>query len=121
VTGLDLEAAVVRPQIYRVWYAGDTTFVDSLCCFGACYDELFVCVALPIHEEQRELGEEAIVDVAKGGDGLRTGVAIKAAFERFYSPDEDVPRLVVVGCCDLWGGLVRIPNLRMRMHSPPCR
>ena len=98
---LDLEAAIVRPQVHRVGNAGDTPFVHGLCSLGAGYDELLVRISLPVHEEEREFGKKAVVDISERGDGLRAGIAIEATFKSLNCSDEGVPWLVVVGRCDL--------------------
>jgi len=36
---------------------------------GAANSELEICVLLPVSEEERELGQEAVVDVAHKLDG----------------------------------------------------
>ena len=54
-----------------------------LCSFCARDRELHVGIFLPISEEEREFGEEAIVGMACGGDGLGVRVTIDATFERF--------------------------------------
>jgi hypothetical protein len=98
---LDLEVAVIGPEIYRVWNTGDTSLVNRLGCFCASNDELLVGVPFPVYEEEREFGEESIVDLSKRGDGLWAGVAIQAALESFDSSNKHVPRLVVIWCSNL--------------------
>lgn len=39
---------------------------DRLCSFCASNEEFLVCITLPIYEEKREFGEEAIVDFTEG-------------------------------------------------------
>lgn len=70
VAGLSLEGAVVGPQIHGICDAGHASLVDQFSSLSARYGKLEVCIFLPITEEQRELGEEAIVDIAHRSDGL---------------------------------------------------
>lgn len=48
---------------------------------GSCYRELEVGVLFPITKEEGKFREEAIVDIAHGGNGLGAGVAIDPSFE----------------------------------------
>jgi len=70
VAGLRLERAVVGPQIDRVRDAGHASLVDQFRSLCAGYGEFEVCIFLPVPEEQRKLGKEAIVDIAHRSDGL---------------------------------------------------
>ena len=53
--------------------------------------ELEISIFLPVAEEERELGKEAIVGFSGGGDGLWAGVATQFAFLLFGSADELLP------------------------------
>lgn len=96
VTGFGLERAVVRPEVDRVCDAGHAALVDEFGSLSACYREFEVGVLLPITEEQREFGEESIVDIAHRGDGLRTRVSVDATFEALTSLDQFLPYFVIV-------------------------
>ena len=96
MTGLDLEIAVVRPQVYRVGDAGNTPLIHRLCRFSTGDDEFLVRIALPVYEEQRKLCEEAVVDVAEGSDGLRARVAVQTSLQSLNSSHKGVPWLIVV-------------------------
>ena len=81
VACFDFEGAVASPEIDRVCDASNTTLVDlsrisacayvvapsshyHFCRFGSCYGELKFCIFLPIPEKQRELGQEAVIDIS---------------------------------------------------------
>lgn len=94
---LHLEGAVLSPQVDRMADARDTSLVDHLCSFRACDVEFEVGVLLPVSEEERELGKEAIVGVSEGREGLRARAAVQAAFKRLSSVDELLPVLETIG------------------------
>jgi hypothetical protein len=96
-----LECAVVGPQVYRRCDARDTALVDHLSSLGTANGELQVGILLPVAEEQRELGEEAVVDVANQFDGGWVRIAGDAAFELRGTSDERFPLLEVVFILDL--------------------
>lgn len=54
---------------------------------SAANGELDIGIFLPVSEEERELCEEAVVDVANQLDGRRAGVARDAAFEVLRASD----------------------------------
>lgn len=58
--------------------------------------ELQVGILLPVPEQQRVLGQKAVVDAPHGRNGLRVGVAVDAALEVLRGADELLPRIEVV-------------------------
>lgn len=64
-----------------------------LCGLGAGYLKLEVGVFLPVSEEERELGEKAVVGVAGGCNSLGTGVAVQATLLRLEGCDQLLPVL----------------------------
>jgi hypothetical protein len=53
-------------------------------------------ILLPVPKHKRESMQEPVVGVAKGGKGLRIGVAIQTAIERAASFDKSLPGIEVV-------------------------
>lgn len=100
-----LEGAVVGPQVDRGCDARDTALVDHLGRLGAANGELEVGILLPVSEEERELGQEAVVHVAHQFDGGWAGVAGDAALEVRGASDERFPSLKVVFVLYLQHGL----------------
>lgn len=94
MTGLDLEAAVVGPEVDRVGYTCNASFIylcssadapqfnwvmrDHFSSLGPSNRELQIRIFLPVSKEKRKLGEETIVDLARSCDGLRARVAIES-------------------------------------------
>jgi hypothetical protein len=85
---------------------------------SAANGELQVGVFLPVAEEERELGEEAVVDVADELDGRRAGVARDAAFEVLRAGDQRLPLVefilvldlkLVSNCAPCFGKLENLP------------
>jgi len=123
VVRLGLEVAVAGPQVDRYADAGDAALVHlfltstlrrlALLCHHSTYhvrrlctrdSELEVGIFLPIPVEQREAGEEAIVDFAGGCDGLWTRVAVDATFLLLSGEDELVPVLELLRVGELHRG-----------------
>lgn len=97
MTSFDLEGTIICPKVDRVHDACNTSLVDlgivsrtsikgvgsetnhfsSLCSGDGKFK---IRIFLPVSKEQRELGKEAIIYFTGGGDGLRAGVSIEAAF-----------------------------------------
>lgn len=71
-----------------------THHLSSLC---AGDGELQVRISLPESIKQGIAGEELVVHLANGSDGLRTRVAIEAALLRLGGADELLPFLEVLG------------------------
>lgn len=69
---------------------------------GAGDGKLQVGIFLPITEQQRELGQEAVVNIAHGGDGLGVGVAVDSALERFASANQFLPGFEVIRVIELY-------------------
>jgi hypothetical protein len=63
---------------------------------GAADGKFEVGVLLPVPEEERELGEEAVVGIADQLDGRGTRVARNAALELGRAGDEGLPALELV-------------------------
>lgn len=72
-----------------------------LCRFSASYREFQISILLPVAEEQRKLGEEAIIGVTRSGDGLRVGVAVDATFKGLCSANQFLPSFEIVGIVKL--------------------
>lgn len=74
------------------------TKIDThhFCSLGAGNGEFQVGILLPVAEEEREFGKEAVVGLAEGSDGMRTGIPVDTTLERLNRPNEFLPRLVVV-------------------------
>lgn len=96
MTGLHLEGAVVSPQIDRGRYGAHTALIDEFGGLWASDPELEIGVLLPEAEEERELGEEAVVHVAYELDGGRARIARNASLEVRSAMDERLPQVVVV-------------------------
>jgi hypothetical protein len=96
-----LECTVVGPQVYRWCDARDTALVDHLSSLGTTNGELQVGILLPVSEEQREFGEEAVVDVANQFDGGWIRIAGDTALELRGTSNERFPFLEVVFILDL--------------------
>lgn len=96
VARLDLEAAVVRPQVHAAGYARHAPLVHHLRGLRTSDGELDVRILLPVSEEQWELGQEAVVHGARGLDGGWGGVAVQTSFLRLGRADELLPRLELV-------------------------
>jgi len=69
--------------------------------FSTSDGKIEVGILLPVSKQQRKLGEEAVVDVADGADGLGAGVAVDTAFESMRSRHQGFPRLKVIDVVDL--------------------
>jgi hypothetical protein len=91
-----LEGAVVGPEVYRWCDAGDAALVDHLSSLGAADGELQIGILLPVSEEERELGKEAVVDIANQFDSGWARVAGDAALELRGARDKRFPLLEVV-------------------------
>lgn len=114
---LDLEGAVVGPQVDRVSdarnsalkdlrtlacaYAKKLYATDHLCSFGSSDGELQIRILLPVTEKKRELQKEAIIGVANSCDSLWTRVAVQPTLKGLCSTDELLPVLKVVGILHL--------------------
>lgn len=72
-----------------------------LCSFCAGDRELHVGIFLPVSEEERKLGEEAIVGMACGSDGLGVRVTVDATLKRLCAAHEFLPSFEVIGIIGL--------------------
>ena len=70
-------------------------------CLGPRDGEFHVGIFFPVSEQQGELGEETIVDIASGRDGLGVGVAVNSTFQALAGADQFLPCLEVVGVVSL--------------------
>lgn len=61
-------------------FSNKRTYRHHLGRLGAADGELEIGIFLPVSEEEREFGEEAVVDVADELNGRRAGVAGDTAF-----------------------------------------
>ena len=123
-----LERAVVGPEVYGRGDARDAALVDHLRSLGTANRELQVGILLPVSEEERDLGEEAVVDVANQLDGGWARVARNAAFEVRGASNERFPPLEVVFILNLdagkqdsalrWGGVLLTTALSSLLISP---
>lgn len=73
-----------------------TRLAYHLCSFSASDREFKIGIFLPVSEKKREFGEEAIVRVANGGNGLGIGIAIDATLQSLCAAHEFLPGLKVV-------------------------
>ena len=113
VRRVHLEGAVVRPKVDGGCDARYATFVHlaavsfeamqefrsgayHLGCLGTAYGKFEVGILLPVAEEERELCEETVVDVAHQLDGRGTRVPVDAALKIRGASDERFPFLEVV-------------------------
>ena len=101
VTRLNLEGAVVRPQIDGVGDAGHSPLVNHFGRLRPRDGELQVCILLPVSEQEWELGEEAIVELPGCGDRLGTGIAVEATLQRFSCTDKLFPVLEIIRILEL--------------------
>jgi hypothetical protein len=69
--------------------------------FGSGDGEFQIGIFLPVSEQQRELGQEPVVDVAHCGYRLRVGVAVDASFEGLGSANEPLPGLKIIRVVEL--------------------
>lgn len=83
----------MEPFEYRKTY--------HICCFGSRDGEFQIRIFLPVPKEQRELGEESIVHVSCGCDGLGVGIAVDASFKRLSGANQLFPGLEVIGVIGL--------------------
>lgn len=70
-------------------------------CFGASDREFQIGVLLPVSEKQRELGQKSVVNISRGGDGLRIRVAVDSPLERFSGTNQLLPSFEVIGVIGL--------------------
>jgi hypothetical protein len=96
MTDLHPERAVVGPQIDRARDGAHTALVDELGGLRASNGELQIGVLLPVPEEERELGEKTVVDVAHELDGGRTRIARDASLQVRSASDKRLPPFVAV-------------------------
>jgi hypothetical protein len=123
-----LERAVVGPEVYGRGDARDAALVDHLRSLGTANRELQVGILLPVAEEERKLGEKAVIDVANQFNSGRARVARNAAFEVRGASNERFPPLEVVFILDLdarkrysalwWGGVSLTTALSSLLISP---
>lgn len=109
---LHFEGAVISPKVDRVGDAGATSLVDHLCGLWARDVELKVGIFLPVSKEKRELEQEPVVCVAKGGKRLGAGVSVQATLEALAGANQFFPSLEAVGVGFLQnqGGLDLVDN-----------
>lgn len=118
VIRLDLEGAVVGPEVDRGGDAGNASLIDlenrrstmltsltpgekclsthHLGSLGPGHGKLQVGILLPITKQQRELGQESIICASDCGDGLRTRVAVDSTFQVLRRTNQLFPCLEVV-------------------------
>ena len=63
--------------------------------------ELLVGILLPVPKEQRELGEEAIINRADGCDSLGAGITIYSTLKGLRGANQLLPGFKVVGIIKL--------------------
>lgn len=92
-----------------------------LSCLRAANRELEVCIFFPVSKEEREFGQETVIDVANELDSRWTGVSGDAAFEVSCAGDKCLPSLEVVFVLNLesvsWVTLRRALRLTMLSRS----
>ena len=117
VVCLDLEAAVVGPEVNGNADASDAALVDlapcqlASCLLEACSAhhlcrlspgnrKFQVCISLPESVEQGVSCEKTVVSLACGCDRLRAGIAVESTFLCFSCADQLLPVLefLRVGC-----------------------
>lgn len=87
-----------------------------LCRFSASYRELQIGIFLPVTEQKWELGEKAIIGVARSGDGLGVGVAVDAPFKGLCSANQFFPSFEVIGIVKL-----KVKSVRATIHRGVAR
>lgn len=76
-----------------------------LCRFSACNGKFHVGIFLPVPEKEGKVSEEAVVDIAGGGDGAGARVSVQPSFLCFGGGDELLPVFVRFGFFELESGL----------------
>ena len=82
--------------------AGHKSFKTyHICRFSARNRKLQIGIFLPVSKEQRELGEESIINASCCRDGLGIGIAVDASLKRLSGTDKVLPSLEVIGVVNL--------------------
>lgn len=93
---IHLKRAIIRPQVHRRRNTRHPPLIHHLRRLSPTNRKLEISVLFPVAKEQRELGQEAVVDVAHEFNGRRAGVARHAALELRRARNEALPFLKVV-------------------------
>jgi hypothetical protein len=64
---------------------------NHLCGFGAGNGKFEIGIFLPVSKEERVAGEEAVVGISEGSDGLWAGIASESTLLGFGGTDEFLP------------------------------